>query len=59
MFVLPKFIEENADKMVKKLDILTLGDTEFFRLQGIVKVTVSGEFEDLKFKISESLNQNW
>ena len=29
------------------------------RYQGIVKVTHSGVFEDLKFKISEGSNQNW
>ena len=28
---------------------------DFFRLQGIVKSTVSGVFEDLKFKISEGM----
>jgi hypothetical protein len=27
--------------------------------QGILKATVSGVFEDLKFKISEGLDQNW
>ena len=31
--------------------IYYLGDTGFFRHQGIVKATVSGVFEDLKFKI--------
>ena len=35
---------------------------DFFRLQGIkvliVKSTVSGVFEDLKFKISEDYKQN-
>ena len=38
-----------------------LGDTEFFRLQGIkvLKATVSGVFEDLKFKISEGSDKNW
>jgi hypothetical protein len=36
----------------------TLGDTGFFRLQGIVKATNSGVFEDLKFKISECSDQN-
>ena len=30
-----------------------LGDTGFFRLQGIVKTTVSRVLEDLKFKNSE------
>ena len=29
----------------------TLGDSGFFRLQGIVKAKVSGVFEDLKLKI--------
>ena len=40
----------------------TLADSEFvldFRYQGGVKSTVSGVFEDLKFKISEVLGQNW
>ena len=39
----------------------TLGDSGFFqtsRYQGIVKSTVSGVFEDLKFKISEGYKQN-
>ena len=27
--------------------------------QGILKATVSGVFEDLKFKISEGSDQNW
>ena len=27
--------------------------------QGILKATVSGVVEDLKFKISEGLDQNW
>ena len=40
------------------LKIYTLGDTGFFRLQGIVKTTVSMVFEDLKFKMSEGLDQN-
>ena len=36
----------------------------FFRLQsinyqGILKATVSGVFQDLKFEISEGLDQNW
>ena len=35
----------------------TLGDTGFFRLQGIVKSTVFGVFEDLKFKISGGSDQ--
>ena len=35
-----------------------LGDTGFFRLQGIVKAAVSGVIEDLKFKISEGCKQN-
>ena len=29
------------------------------RYQGIVKATVSGVVEDLKFKISEGSDQNW
>ena len=29
------------------------------RYQGIVKATLSGVFEDLKFKISEGSDQNW
>ena len=37
----------------------TLGDSGFFRLQGIVKATGSGVIEDLKFKISEGSDQNW
>ena len=39
----------------------TLGDSGFFqtsRYQGIVKSTVSGVFEDLKFKISEGYKKN-
>ena len=39
-----------------------LGDSVFFQTssyQGIVKATVSGVFEDFKFKISEGSNQNW
>ena len=39
----------------------TLGCVTFFqtsRYQGILKATVSGVFEDLKFKISEGLDQN-
>ena len=52
---------------VKMIDILdqmlcTIGDSGFFRLQGIkvciVKATVFGVFEDLKFKISEGSDQN-
>ena len=39
--------------------VSTLGDTGFFRLQGIVKSTVSGVFEDIKCKISEDYKQNW
>ena len=35
-----------------------LGDTGFFKLQGIVKSKVSGAFEDLKFEISEGCKQN-
>ena len=38
-----------------------LGDSVFFQTssyQGIVKATVSGVFEDLKFKISEGSEQN-
>ena len=27
--------------------------------QGILKATISGVFQDLKFKISEGLDQNW
>ena len=41
--------------------VLTLGDSGFFstsRYQGIVKATVSGVFEDLKFKVSEGSDQN-
>ena len=34
----------------------TLGNS---RYQSIVKATVSGVFEDLKFKISEDSDQNW
>ena len=40
----------------------TLGDTGLFKLQGIkagiVKSTVFGVFQDLKFKISEGYKQN-
>ena len=35
-----------------------LGDVTFFRLQDILINTVPGVFEDLKFKISEGLDQN-
>ena len=38
-----------------------LGDSVFFQTssyQGIVKATVSGVFEDFKFKISEGLEQS-
>ena len=42
-----------------KINAYTLGDTGFFRHQGIVKSTVSGVFEDLKFKSSEGYDQNW
>ena len=35
------------------------GDFKTSRYQGIVKATVSGWFEDLKFKISEGSDQNW
>ena len=42
--------------------VCMLGYSGFFRLQGmyqgIVKATVFGVFEDLKFKISECLVQN-
>ena len=36
-----------------------LGDSGFFRLQGIVEATVFGVFEDLKFNISGGSDQNW
>ena len=40
----------------------TLGDSGFFRLQGIkihiVKATVSEVFEDLMFKITDGSDQN-
>ena len=39
--------------------VCILGDSGFFILQGIVKATVFGVFEDLKFKISEGSYQNW
>ena len=39
--------------------LCTLGDTGFFRLQGIVKATVSEVFEDLKKQILEGSDQNW
>ena len=35
-----------------------LGDTGFFRHQGIVKAKLSGVFQNLKFKISEGSDQN-
>ena len=35
------------------------GFTKFGTYPGIVKATVFGVFEDLKFKISEGLDQNW
>ena len=41
--------------------IYVLGDSGVFktsRYQGIVKATVSGGFEDLKFKILEGSDQN-
>ena len=38
--------------------VCTLGDTGFFRLQGILKCTVSWVFENLKFKISDGSDQN-
>ena len=41
------------------LVVCTLGCVTFFRLQGILKATVSGVLEDLKFKISEGSDQNW
>ena len=49
---------------VKMIDILdqmlcTIGDSGFFRLQGIVKTTVSGVVEDLNFKILEGSDPNW
>ena len=28
-------------------------------IKGILKTTVSGAFEDFKFKVSEGLDQNW
>ena len=34
--------------------VSALGDSGFFRHQGIVKTTISGVFQDLKFKISEA-----
>ena len=40
------------------LELNILGDKGFFRLQGIVKATVSVVFDDLKFKISEVSDQN-
>ena len=33
--------------------------SETSRYQGILKATVSGVFEDLKFRISEGMDQNW
>ena len=51
--------ERNARLMRVWVGLYTLGDTWFFRLQGIVKSTVFGVFEDLKFKISEGYKQNW
>ena len=42
--------------------VSTLADTDFFLdflYQGGVKSTVFGVFKDLKFKISEGLDQNW
>ena len=38
--------------------VSTLGDSGFFRHQGIVKAALFGVFEDLKFKISEGSDQN-
>ena len=41
--------------------VCTLGDTRFFLTsiyQDIVKATVSGVLEDLRFKISEDSDQN-
>ena len=39
---------------------MTVNDTIFHQVwyQGIVKATVSGLFENLRFKISEGLDQN-
>ena len=42
---------------MKRISRYIIGDTGFFRLQGIVKSTVFGVFEDLKFKISEDYIQ--
>ena len=39
------------------MSVSTLGDTGYFRLQGIVKSTLSRVFQDLKLKISEGLDQ--
>ena len=44
--------------LVAILKVPILGDSGFFRHQGIVKATVSEVFEDLKFKISEGSDQN-
>ena len=44
--------------LASQCNIGILGDSGFFRHQGIVKATVSGVFEDLKFKISEGSDQN-
>ena len=48
----------DATKTVTLYLVPTLGNTGFFRLQGIVKATVSRVFEDLKFKMSEGSDQN-
>ena len=44
--------------LVKKCIVCIIGDSGFFRHQGIVKATVFGIVEDLKFKISEGSDQN-
>ena len=38
---------------------VTITSSKTSRHQGILKATVSGVNEDLKFKISEALDQNW
>ena len=49
---------QGCKSLYNQTQVCRLGDTSFFRLQGIVKATVSKVFEDLKFKISEGLDQN-
>ena len=36
--------------------VCILGDSEFFRHQGVVKATVSGVFQDLDTKLGETPN---